>query len=74
MSIVFENIDAEVVIRKLLKLPLEYFQIQSEKIKHTEFPVGSASAGGGRPSAGDVGHAGTSAPVRRRILPDRRIT
>ncbi len=42
--------------------------------QHTELPVGSASAGGCRPPAGDVGHAGTSAPVRRRILPDRRIT
>lgn len=37
ISIVFETMNAETVIRRLLNLPLEYFQIQNAKIKHMAY-------------------------------------
>lgn len=37
ISIVFGNMNAETVIRKLLQLPLEYFQIQPAKVKHMDY-------------------------------------
>lgn len=37
ISIVFEIMNAEMVIRKILQLPLEYFQIQNARIKHMAY-------------------------------------
>ena len=37
ISIVFENINANKLIRRLLQLPFEYFQVQNAKIKHMDY-------------------------------------
>ena len=37
ISIVFENMNADKLIRRLLQLPLEYFQVQNAKIKHKDY-------------------------------------
>ena len=37
ISIVFENMNADKLIRRLFQLPLEYFQVQNTKIKHMDY-------------------------------------
>lgn len=37
LSIVFDTLKAEELIRKILRLPLEYFMIQKAKVKHKDY-------------------------------------
>lgn len=37
LSIIFDTLKAGELIRKILGLPLEYFQIQKAKIKHKDY-------------------------------------